>query len=115
MNKTKIDRRRRHSAELKARILAACAEPGTSVAQVALANGLNAGLVHKWRRMAASDGGHALKSVTAAVPRHDFVPVPILPVNDIRVAIRRGNTAVEVHWPASAAEACAQWLTGFLR
>lgn len=115
MDKTKIDRRRRHSAALKARILASCAEPGMSVAQVARSNGLNANLVHKWRRMAASDGSRPLTSVASAAPLHDFVPVPILPVNDIRVAIRRGNTAVEVHWPASAADACAQWLTGLLR
>lgn len=39
--------RRRHSEELKALILGACAEPGASVAQ---AHGLNANLLHKWRR-----------------------------------------------------------------
>ena len=44
--------RRRHSEELnaQARLLAACAEPGASVAAVAQAHGLNANLVHKWRR-----------------------------------------------------------------
>ena len=42
--------RRRHGAELKAKVLAACAEPGASVAAVALAHELNANLVHKWRR-----------------------------------------------------------------
>lgn len=40
--------RRRHSAELKAKILAACNEPGTSIAAVALSHGLNANLVRKW-------------------------------------------------------------------
>ncbi len=42
--------RRRHSAQLKDKVLAACAEPGASVAAVALAHDLNANLVHKWRR-----------------------------------------------------------------
>src|SRR5437016_11730474 len=42
--------RRRHSAELKDKVLAACDEPGASVAAVALAHDLNANLVHKWRR-----------------------------------------------------------------
>lgn len=42
--------RRRHSTELKDEVLAACAEPGASVAAVAQAHGLNANLVHKWRR-----------------------------------------------------------------
>ena len=39
-----------HSAELKARVLAECSHQGMSVAQVAMAHGLNANLVHKWRR-----------------------------------------------------------------
>ena len=34
--------RRRHSAELKTKVLAACAEPGASISEVALAHGLNA-------------------------------------------------------------------------
>jgi transposase-like protein len=42
--------RRRHPAELKDKVLAACEEPGASVAAVAQAHGLNANLVHKWRR-----------------------------------------------------------------
>jgi len=36
--------RRRHAAELKWRVLAACAEPGAAVAQVALVHDLNANL-----------------------------------------------------------------------
>jgi len=41
--------RRVHSAQLKTAVLAACNEPGASIAAVALANGLNANLVRKWR------------------------------------------------------------------
>ena len=41
--------RRRHSAEFKAEVLAACDEPGASISAVALAHGLNANLVRKWR------------------------------------------------------------------
>ena len=40
--------RRRHSAELKTNVLAACDEPGASISGVALAHGLNANLVRKW-------------------------------------------------------------------
>ena len=39
--------RRRHSAELKQQILAECAQPGASVASVALSHGINANVVHK--------------------------------------------------------------------
>ncbi len=59
--------RRRHSAELKAQVLSECAQPGTSVASVALSYGINANIVHKWRRLA---GG-------AAFPVATFVPVAL--------------------------------------
>ena len=45
-----LKQRRRHSAAFKAQVLAACAEPGASVAAVALSFGLNDNLVHQWRR-----------------------------------------------------------------
>lgn len=47
---TRVPSRRRHPAELKDKVLAACEGPGASVAAVAQAHGLNANLVHKWRR-----------------------------------------------------------------
>ncbi|MBK6594232.1 MAG: transposase [Burkholderiales bacterium] len=40
--------RRTHSPEFKARVLAACSQPGASIAAVALAHGINANVVHKW-------------------------------------------------------------------
>ena len=57
--------RRRHSAELKTDVLAACDEPGASISGVALAHGLNANLVRKWR----SGRGVKRAGVTAA-PQH---------------------------------------------
>ena len=39
--------RRTHSPEFKARVLAACRQPGASIAAVALAHGINANVVHK--------------------------------------------------------------------
>lgn len=41
-------RRRIHSAEFKAHIVAACCKPGVSSAAVAMANGINANLVRRW-------------------------------------------------------------------
>lgn len=41
-------RRRTHSAEFKAKVVAACREPGISIASVALAHGLNANLLRRW-------------------------------------------------------------------
>lgn len=110
-------RRRRHSGELKARILDACAEPGASVSRIALENGLNANLVFKWRRQAGSGQGAAKTPVPAA----EFVPLPVLPsaaampVDDIRISIRRGGTTVDIEWPLSGAESCGRWLRELLR
>ena len=53
--------RRRHSAELKTNVLAACDEPGASISGVALAHGLNANLVRKWR------SGRSVKRVGVTV------------------------------------------------
>jgi transposase len=50
MEESKRGSRRRHDVELKSKVLAECGMPGASVAQVAMAHGLNANLVHKWRR-----------------------------------------------------------------
>lgn len=44
--------RRNHSAALKAQVLAECAAPGASVAKVAMSHGINANIVHGWRRAA---------------------------------------------------------------
>ena len=108
--------RRRHAAELKARVLAACDEPGTSVAAVARACDLNANLVHKWRRgvaptvrpPASFGAGHvAGEFIALALPRREAVPAAPA---DIRIELRRGATSVAVSWPVAAADQCAAWL-----
>jgi len=42
-------RRRRYDAALKAQIVAECVQPGASVANVAMAHGINANIVHATR------------------------------------------------------------------
>ena len=41
-------RRRSYSAEFKAKIVAACQQPGASIASIALANQINPNLVRRW-------------------------------------------------------------------
>ena len=62
--------RRQHGAELKAKVLEACEEPGASISAVALAHGLNANLVRKWRE------GRGLKRVGLALPGVSALAVP---------------------------------------
>jgi transposase len=113
--------RRRHGAELKVRVLAACGEPGASVAAIAHAYDLNANLVHKWRRgvasaarpPASSSAGHVTgEFIALALPRREAVPAALA---DIRIELRRGATSVAVSWPLAAADQCAAWLRGWLR
>jgi transposase len=112
--------RRRHGAELKAKVLAECDEPGASVAAVAQAHSLNANLVHKWRR----GRGQRARAIEAA-PTDDkvagaFVALqlpsqPTAAAPDIRIELRRGATTVNIAWPGAAAGECAAWLREWLR
>ena len=113
--------RRPHSAELKAQVLSQCTHPGALVAAVAQAHGLNANLVHKWRRAAQPSATRS-----AAVMRCDegvgsFVALQLTPnpapaaVPDIRIELRRGGTTASISWPAAAAGECAAWLREWLR
>ncbi len=115
MQRSKRASRRRHSAELKTRVLAECAEPGASVAAVALAHGLNANLVHRWRRLGSADIPAVIQRPLAS---QQFVPLSVAAepaAADIRIELRRGATAVQVHWPQAGAAECAAWLTELLR
>lgn len=134
--------RRRHSDELKAKVLAACDEPSASISGVALAHGLNTNLVRKWR----SGRGVRLPGVTVlptapsqaqaalvgtapvfiaiempAPPKAAAALVEPAPIADalIQIELRRGPLQLNVRWPSSAADDCRAWLrelsTGLLK
>jgi transposase len=111
MTEAKRVTRRRHSAEVKAQVLAECAELGASVAQVAMAHGINANVVHKWRRNAS---GKLLAGPAAFVPVwvHESIAAP--PAH-IRVELRHGATSMAVTWPVAAAADCAAWIRELLK
>jgi transposase len=116
-------RRRNHTEEFKQAMIAACCEAGASVAGIALANEVNANQVRRWMRergIEPPSRSLSVRSISAgrgAEPA--FVPVPIPPivssVPDIRIELRRGNTAVKIEWPVQAASDCAAWLRDWLR
>ena len=115
--------RRRHGAELKTAVLTACRQPGASVAAIALAHGLNANLVHKWRRKqdacATPDSARVGEFIALALPAASR-PVPaatqvpdIQP--DIRIQLQRGAATVTVNWPLHGARDCGEWLHQWLK
>ncbi len=123
-------RRRKHSSEFKARVIAACRKPGVSMAAVALAYKLNANLVRTW--VVAAERESVRKSAGAAAPGARL-PVPTQPATDgfialplavtpaasaeasITIELRRGATTIKLAWPVSAAADCAAWLQDLLR
>lgn len=117
---TKRRTRRSHAPELKRKIIHACQQPGASVAAIALANGVNANLVHRWLKQA--DPSRGALALAHGEPGNAFVAVPMpisgtgaTPPEPIRLELRRGASSVSLQWPASAAGECGAWLREWLR
>jgi len=109
-------KRRRHSREFKASIVATCHEPGASVSRIALDNGLNANLVRRWISESRRTD-NTLTSVPAFVPVN--LPVPSAaahsnPRSSIRIEIPHVGGAAVVDWPADQAHQCAALLRDLL-
>lgn len=85
--------RRNHSAALKAQILAECEAPGASVAKVAMAHGINANVVHIWRKLAREQCAAPVVALTVFVPLAIEAAVPSSPSRPpqhIEIEVRRG-------------------------
>lgn len=121
--KPEVRRRRRHGAEFKRQVIAACLEPDASVEAIALANDLNANHLRRWvreHRQTSQPLGPANEpaqphqvalvpvTVTSAPPSH-------LPRQEIRLDIRRNGTTVQMAWPADAAQSLGATLREVLR
>lgn len=127
-------RRRKHSDEFKAKVVAACRRPGVSIASVALANKLNANLLRTWVAMA--ERAEAPKPVRGATQvarlpsptklqsgAATFLPLrveqtpsaPVAPDGAIKIEVSRGATTIKVEWPVTAAAECSAWLKDVLR
>lgn len=133
---SKSGARRHHSDELKAKVLAACDEPGASISGVALAHGLNTNLVRKWRSgRGAKPAGTAITAAAStawpplgATPKFVAIEMPTpakaaacpagestgaAPIGEalIQIELRRGARHLNVRWPTAAAEVCRAWLS----
>ena len=110
---------RQHPAALRQQVLMECAQPGASVARVAQSHGLNANMVHAWRRQERLASSVQDVSPPGAAAQFIALPLPqasaLGALADIRIELRRGATTVSVCWPAQAASQCAAWLREWLR
>jgi transposase len=112
-------RRRRYSPEFKADVVAACQQPGISMASIALSRGLNANLLRRWVVEAEQTGSVSVSPRRARVESSSsFMPVPLAPSRAepaIRIELRSGSGVVVVQWPVSAASECAALLRELTR
>jgi transposase len=108
-------RKRKHSEEFKAGLVAECRRPGVSLSRVAMMHEINPNLLRRWVNQR---GGLNGETSVATAQQTSFVPVSLPTARtpgEICIELDRGETTVRVRWPSDAAEACAAWLRGWLR
>lgn len=114
--------RRTHSPEFKAGVLAACRQPGASIAAVALAHGINANVVHKWLAgIGMKRSGHRPSSAAQS----PVTPMQFLPVGlsasclessgsavdqDVRLDLDLGAMQIKLHCKRGSAPSAAALL-----
>lgn len=122
MTREKAGTRRRYSTTTKAQVVAQCAEPGASVAKIAMAHGINANVVHRWRKLArGGDAQAATKTGEFIALPLTMAPPPVPPTtsapaaSDLQVELRRGAITMSISWPTGAAAEFALWTREVLR
>ena len=118
---TQVPKRRFYSLELKLQVVQACAQPGASIAVVALQHGINANIVHRWIRDHSQ--GTLVMQPQAFVPvTLSAQPEPVatktvgmVATPEIRTELRRGTSSLTVMWPSELAGDCGAWLREWLR
>lgn len=114
--------RRKHNKAFKAQILRACAEPGASLAGIAIEHGLNPNRVQRWRREARR-GELVLPGAAQFIPivaasgattaGQQAAPNTQPPM--IQVQVQRGAVQARISWPVQAGGDCAAWLCELFR
>lgn len=125
--KTRVARvRRSYSAAFKSQMVLACKQPGASIAAIARANDVNSNVLHRWLREHAMLGAYAQPAfvrlaaaaggpVTDACEEDGANQKVQAQAVSIEITCRKGATEVSIRWPVTAAQECAQWLSGWLR
>lgn len=98
--------RRRYSTEFKRQILEACNQLNTSVAQVAREHGLNANLIHNWKR--------TLKTSSDVTVQPAFIPLPMETASknstNVLIELPSSQGKMTVHWPTTELAQLATFL-----
>jgi transposase len=118
---------RTYSAEFKAQLVAACQQPGASIAALASSQGMNANVLHRWLKEHAHSGRHQLIKPSPSDALAPISPTPaFLPVKltvtapertsaEIKAEVRKGALAMSITWPISSAAEFANWATALFK
>ena len=124
---------RTYTPEFKAELVAACQQPGVSIAALAGQHGMNANVLHRWRKEHQRSGCHrlvvqrashtpglaAFLPVTLSAPTSTSTPTPAGIGNgngqEIRMELRKGALTMVVTWPVCAAADLAIWTQAALK
>lgn len=121
---------RTYTPAFKAELVAACQQPGTSIAALANSHGMNANVLHRWLKEHARTGCH--KPIVAPQPStpgsapsmSEFIPLrlpnvtPEAVVAELKVELRKGPLSMSITWPMHAAADFghfAQWAAAVLK
>ncbi len=124
---------RTYTPEFKAELVAACQQPGVSIAALASSHAMNANVLHRWLKEHEHSGRHQLLgsdptgATLSTSPIAAFIPlklppvihepkVPELPeIKEFKVELRKGPLSMIVTWPLSAVDDFTQWTALILK
>ena len=123
---------RTYSAQFKAELVAACGQPGVSIAALAGQHAMNANVLHRWLKEHHRSGRHQLAAHSPAAAAPAAAPETASPLaafialqlpapaqqpetREIKVELRRGALSMVVTWPVSAAAELASWTAAVLK
>jgi transposase len=127
---------RTYTLEFKAELVAACQQPGVSIAALANSHAMNANVLHRWIKEHEHSGRHQLLgsdptgSTLSTSPIAAFIPLKLPPVihepkvselpeikdlAEFKVELRKGALSMTVTWPLSAVDDFTQWTALILK
>jgi transposase-like protein len=122
---------RTYTPEFKGQLVAACQQPGVSIAALAGQHGMNANVLHRWLKEHAQSARHQINPASplpvriATSPPAGFVPLPLplrLPAAShepgtpaLTVKLRKGALSMSITWPIGATHEFTQWAAALLR
>ncbi len=112
MTTSKKRKRRNHTPALKERILAECEAPGISVAKVAQAHGINANIIHTWRKQAREQ---TVRPAVAPAFMPLAIEAPATLAQRVDIELRQGVISMTVSWPLAASAEMTSWMRELLR